>query len=123
VSGRVLALLLVSIVLGASGQLMFKGASRGLPSFSELGLAKLLMTMFTTPLIICGFACFFISALMWIVAIKNVPLSVAYPMVALSYVIIFTGSALLYGEAISWKHAAGAALIIGGILLITSTRS
>jgi drug/metabolite transporter (DMT)-like permease len=119
---RVVLLLLVSIVLGASGQLMFKGAARGLPSFGELGVGKLLLTMFTTPLILGGFACFFISSLLWIVAIKNVPLSSAYPMVALSYIIIFTGSALLYGEALSWKHFAGAALIVGGILLIASTR-
>lgn len=116
-----IGLLLASIVLGASGQLMFKGASRALPPFSELGVFKLILTMFSTPLILGGFACFFVSALMWIVAIKNVPLSVAYPMVALSYIIIFTGSALLYGESITWKHGAGAALIIGGILLITST--
>jgi drug/metabolite transporter (DMT)-like permease len=119
-SPRIIALLITSIVLGASGQLMFKGASRSLPPFSELGVGKLLLTMFTTPLILCGFACFFISSLLWIVAIKHVPLSVAYPMVALSYVIIFTGSALLYGEAISWRHWGGAGLIVSGIFLIAS---
>jgi drug/metabolite transporter (DMT)-like permease len=116
-----IGLLLISIVLGASGQLMFKGAARTLPPFSEMGLLKLLVTMFTTPLILAGFSCFFISALMWIVAIRSVPLSVAYPMVALSYIIIFTGSALLYGESISWKHAVGAMLIVSGILLISSS--
>jgi drug/metabolite transporter (DMT)-like permease len=123
ITPRVLALLLVSIVLGAGGQLMFKSAARGLPAFSQLGVAKLLLTMFTTPLILAGFACFFVSSLLWIVAIKNTPLSVAYPMVALSYIIIFGGSALLYGEAIGWRHWAGAALIVGGILLIATGRS
>jgi drug/metabolite transporter (DMT)-like permease len=122
ITPRVLALLLTSIVLGASGQLMFKGASRLLPPFSELGLVKLLLTMFTTPLILGGFACFFISSLLWIVAIKNTPLSVAYPMVALSYIIIFGGSALLYGEAVGWRHWTGAGLIVGGILLIATAR-
>jgi len=120
---RTLALLLVSIVLGAAGQLMFKGAARNLPSLGDLGVARLLLTMFTTPLILGGFACFFISSLLWIVAIKNTPLSTAYPMVALSYVIIFGGSALLYGETIGWKHGIGAALIVGGILLIATARS
>ena len=120
---RVLILLLTSIVLGASGQLMFKGAAKGLPPFASLGLFKLLLTMFTTPLIIAGFVCFFVSSLLWIVAIKNTPLSVAYPMVALSYIIIFGGSALLYGEAVGWRHWTGAALIVGGILLIATGRS
>jgi drug/metabolite transporter (DMT)-like permease len=118
---RIILLLVTSIVLGASGQLMFKGASRSLPPFSQLGVAKLLLTMFTTPLILAGFACFFISSLLWIVAIKHVPLSVAYPMVALSYIIIFTGSALLYGEGISWRHWGGGFLIVAGIMLIASS--
>ncbi|MCC7479794.1 EamA family transporter [bacterium] len=117
-SGRDLALLFSSIVLGASGQLMFKAASRKLPPFSELGLLKLLQTMFSTPLILAGFACFFISALLWIIALKNIPLSVAYPMVALSYVIIFAGSATLFAEPLGWRHGIGALLIVCGIWLI-----
>ncbi len=117
-SGRDLALLLSSIALGASGQLMFKAASRKLPPFGELGLVKLLLTMFSTPLILAGFACFFISSLLWIIALKNIPLSVAYPMVALSYVIIFAGSAALFAEPLGWRHGVGALLIVGGIWLI-----
>jgi drug/metabolite transporter (DMT)-like permease len=89
-----------------------------MPPFSELGVIKLLVTMFTTPWILGGMTCFFISALLWIVALRSVPLSVAYPMVALSYIIIFVGSYLLFGEAVSWRHWAGAILIVCGILLI-----
>ena len=115
---RILGLLLLSIALGAAGQLLFKGASRNLPPFAELGLLRLILTMFTTPLILGGFACFFISAVLWIIALRGVPLSVAYPMVAFSYIIIFAGSALFFGEPLSWRHWAGAALIVGGIVLI-----
>jgi len=116
---RVVMLLILSIALGATGQLMFKGAARGLPAFSELGLARLMTTMFTTPLILGGFACFFISSVLWIVALRAVNLSVAYPLVALSYIIIFLGSYLLFNEPLCWRHWAGAALIVGGIVLIT----
>jgi drug/metabolite transporter (DMT)-like permease len=118
-STRILTMLLISIVLGAGGQLLFKAAARSLPPFSELGLWKLLLAMFTTPAILAGFACFFISSLLWIVAIRNIPLSMAYPMVALSYIVIFTGSYFLFSEALSWRHWSGAALIVMGILLIT----
>jgi drug/metabolite transporter (DMT)-like permease len=115
---RVLATLLLSIVLGASGQLMFKAASRSLPSFAEIGLPRLLLYLFSTPLILAGFACFFLSAVLWIISLRSVALSTAYPMVALSYVIIFAGSALLFNEQIGWRHIAGAVLIVAGILLI-----
>jgi drug/metabolite transporter (DMT)-like permease len=116
---RTLVLLLISILLGAGGQLMFKAASRSLPAFAELGLLRLVATMFTTPVILGGFFCFFISALLWIVALRSVPLSLAYPMVALSYVIIFVGSHFLFMEPLTWRHWGGAALIVAGILLIT----
>lgn len=115
---RMLGVLLLSIVLGACGQLLFKAAARALPPFAELGLARLLLTMFTTPLILAGFCCFFVSAVLWIIALRSVALSVAYPMVALSYIIIFSGSYFLFSEAISWRHWVGAALIVGGIALI-----
>ncbi|MBN2081579.1 EamA family transporter [bacterium] len=116
---RILLMLILSIALGASGQLLFKGAARDLPSFGELGLLRLAGTMFTTPLILGGFACFFISSVLWIIALRSVNLSVAYPLVSLSYIIIFLGSYLLFNEPLCWRHWAGAALIVGGIILIT----
>jgi len=117
-TARVMAILLVSIVLGGGGQLLFKAAARALPSFAELGVGGLLTRMFTTPLILGGFGCFFISALLWIVALRSVPLSIAYPLVALSYIIIFTGSYFLFSEPLCWRHWIGAGLIVGGIVLI-----
>lgn len=115
---RVFILLLVSIGLGATGQLLFKAAAQTMAPFSELGVLGLLTTMFTSPKILGGFACFFVSAVLWILALRSVPLSLAYPMVALSYVIIFAGSYFLFGEPVTWRHWAGALLIVAGILLI-----
>jgi len=122
VTPRSLLLLLVSIVLGACGQLLFKGASRSLPALSESGLGGLLLRMFSTPAVLGGFACFFISAVLWIAALKQTQLSIAYPMVALSYIIIFAGSHFIFGEPLNWRHWAGAALILGGIWLIAAQR-
>ena len=117
---KVLATLLCSIVLGAAGQLMFKAASRTLPAFADIGLLRLLLTIFSTPLVLAGFFCFFVSSILWIISLRSLPLSIAYPMVALSYVIIFAGSYLLFNESISWRQIGGAVLIIGGIVLINS---
>lgn len=117
-TGRLFLLLLLSIVLGAGGQLLFKGAARNLPPFSELGLPRLIVTMFTTPLILGGFCCFFVSSVMWIIALRSINLSIAYPMVALSYILIFIGSYYLFDEPLSIRHWLGALLIVGGIVLI-----
>ena len=114
----VLLILLTSIILGACGQLLFKGAARQLPPFAELGVWRLIALMFTTPMILGGFSCFFISSVLWIVALRTINLSIAYPMVALSYIIIFIGSFYLFQEPLSYRHWLGALLIVGGILLI-----
>ncbi len=119
---RTLFVLVISIVLGASGQLMFKAAARGLPAFADLGLLGLFTKMFTTPMILAGFACFFISSVLWIIALRSVPLSLAYPMVALSYVIIFLGSHFLFTEPLGWRLWTGALLIVCGIVLIAGSR-
>ena len=108
----------MSIALGATGQLLFKYASLRLPAFSELGASGTVVRLLSTPAILGGFACFFISALLWIFALRQVSLSVAYPMVALSYIVIFIGSAVLFGESVTWRHWSGAALIVAGIVLI-----
>jgi len=114
----VFLLLVTSIGLGAVGQLLFKGAARQLPSFAELGLLRLILTLFTTPLILGGFCCFFVSSVLWILALRAINLSLAYPMVALSYIIIFIGSYYLFGEPLNIRHWLGALLIVGGIVLI-----
>lgn len=112
----------VSIALGACGQLMLKGAAKNLPPFSQLGVGGLLTKMSTTPLMLAAFASFFVSAVLWVLAIRRANLSVAYPATALSYVIIFLGSNLLFQEVITWRHWAGAGLILCGIMLIAAQR-
>ena len=54
-----IALLAVSIALGAAGQLMFKAAARSLPAFSSLGVGGTVAKLFTTPLILGAFLSFF----------------------------------------------------------------
>jgi drug/metabolite transporter (DMT)-like permease len=118
-TGRTLTLLLTSIVLGAGGQLLFKHASRILQAVSQIGVWRWLLELFTTGSVLAAFACFAVSAVLWIAALRDTPLSVAYPMVALSYIIIFAGSYFLFSEPITWHKTIGAVLIIAGIIVIS----
>ncbi|OGK09407.1 MAG: hypothetical protein A2Y63_02415 [Candidatus Riflebacteria bacterium RBG_13_59_9] len=117
-TARLITILLTSIVLGAAGQLMLCYAARLLAAPSQLGVWRWLVAVFTTPSILGAFAFFAVSALLWIVALREAPLTVAYPMVALSYIIIFTGSYFLFAEPITWTKIAGALLIVAGIIII-----
>jgi len=115
---RLMSILLISIVLGAGGQLMLRYAARLLAAPSQLGLWRWLATVFSTPSVLAAFAFFAVSALLWIVALREAPLTVAYPMVALSYIIIFVGSYFLFAEPITWTKILGAVLVVAGIIVI-----
>jgi multidrug transporter EmrE-like cation transporter len=58
-----------------------------------------------------------ISFILWVFALKNLQLSHAYALTALSYVIVPTLSMICLSEQITLSFVVGTALIISGILL------
>jgi multidrug transporter EmrE-like cation transporter len=117
-TARLLAILLTSITLGAVGQLMLRQVARVLTAPSQVGLWRWLLSVFTSPTILAAFVLFAVSALLWIAALRETPLTVAYPMVALSYIIIFVGSYFLFAEPITLTKLLGAVLVVAGIIVI-----
>jgi multidrug transporter EmrE-like cation transporter len=117
-TARLLAILLTSITLGAVGQLMLRQVARVLTAPSQVGLWRWLISVFTGPTILAAFVLFAVSALLWIAALRETPLTVAYPMVALSYIIIFVGSYFLFAEPITLTKLLGAVLVVAGIIVI-----
>ena len=58
------------------------------------------------------------GALLYIVALKEIPVSVAFPSVAASYAVVAVLAHLLWNEPFGWPQLGGLVLIGGGILLI-----
>ena len=54
----------------------------------------------------------------YIVALKKIPVSVAFPSVAASYAAVAIIAHLLWNEPFGWPQLGGLLLIGGGILLI-----
>ncbi len=115
----ILILILTSVVLGAGGQILLKlGASRIGPT-TEVGL--LLWRIVTSPPILAGFALYGVAGLLWISVLSRAPLSLAYPMLSLGYVIVLLASAYLFGETIPAARVAGIAAIVLGLVLVSSS--
>ena len=103
------AALAAAIVVGVAGQLLLKaGAER------SDGVVGQFLDLFTFG----GLATYALAAICYIVAIKRIPVSIAFPSVALSYVAVAVAAHYLWNEALGWPQFAGIALIAGGILLI-----
>ncbi len=62
-----------------------------------------------------------IELVAWTVVLEQVPLSVAFPLMALSYVAIVLASALILKEQVNMRHAIGAMLITAGVACVGAT--
>lgn len=113
--------LVLSILLATTGQLLLKagmdatGATVALEPSALVGLVR---TVLGSWRLLLGFLSFGLSSLFWLVALSRLPLSVAYPVVSLSYVIILASSILLLGERPSLTTWSGALLVMMGVSLI-----
>jgi multidrug transporter EmrE-like cation transporter len=70
------------------------------------------------PYILLGYMCALISSVLWIVALKKVPLSIAYPFLSLPMVFVMLASYYIFQETLGFYKILGAILIITGIILI-----
>jgi multidrug transporter EmrE-like cation transporter len=53
----------------------------------------------------------------WIIALRSIPLSAAYPAMSAVYALNLAWAALMFGEAVTRVHILGIAIIIAGILI------
>jgi small multidrug resistance pump len=106
------AALLAGILLGIAGQILLKtGAERSVGMVGQ----------FLDPFTILGFGAYSVAAIFYIIAIKKIPISQAFPTVSISYVVVAVLGHLLWGETLGWPQLAGLALIAGGIVLLHQT--
>jgi len=71
-----------------------------------------------TPLTLIGFAIYVVAAFCYILALKRIPVSVAFPSVAASYAVVAIIAHLLWDEPFGWSQLTGLLLIGSGIALI-----
>lgn len=103
--------LAVGVLLGVGGQMLLKsGAS-----------SETLLQQFLAPQSIIGLALYFAAALCYMYALRKIPVSVAFPSVSLSYVLVALLGFWLYGEPITMSKLAGIGMVCIGVFLITRT--
>lgn len=103
------AALAAAIVAGICGQLLLKSGA--------VGATDLWGQLMRVPTML-GLAFYVGSALAYLVALQGIPVSIAFPSVAVSYVAIAVLGAVLWAEPIGWSQAAGIALICAGVALL-----
>lgn len=115
-----LGLILVAVLLGAAAQLLLKAGTNVVGHFEFHWQQALPVTLklAAQPAIVAGVGCYGISLVVWIMALSRVPVSVAYPMVALGYLINAFAAWAWLDESLGMQKLLGIGFIILGVWLI-----
>lgn len=105
-------LLIIVSLLTCIGQVCQKQAviyrQSGLPEKNSLAIKWLLIAIILLAL----------GMLFWLKLLQILPLSIAYPMLSINFVIVTLIGQFIYQEKISIKHWIGVFIIILGIILL-----
>lgn len=107
-------LTLLCVLLIAVGQLLFKAAAGQwkIDGWSWATVAGFLSPVMLTALAVYGFA-----TLLWVYVLRTVPLSAAYALFSLAFLIVPLLSWFVLGERIGANTLIGGAIIVVGVIV------
>jgi multidrug transporter EmrE-like cation transporter len=106
--------LLASVALNAIGQILFKTARNAQPDASVFSLFVHFETW-------AAFIVYAVSAVCWLFVLSRAQLSVAYPLLSLTFPIVVGFSAVLFSESISAMRWVGVGVIVTGVSMLART--
>lgn len=112
-------LLLVTIVLTAIANILLKYSALGRKPEAN-GIVTTLWELATTPSWVLGIFCLGLAVVAYGIALRNLSLSVAYPVMTTSVVVLVAiSSIVLFGEPFTLTKTAGTLAIICGVILMS----
>jgi multidrug transporter EmrE-like cation transporter len=115
-------LILSGVGLNAAAQLLLKSATKPLGQFTVFNadvLTSSILILFKSLPFWSGMVCYGASLCVWLAALSKAPVSTAYPMLSLGYVVVAVVSVGWLGESMTPAKIAGIALICLGVVLLT----
>lgn len=109
---QTLILIVGAVVSSAAGQLFLKSGARRL---AGLGRVEFLFAAARDLHVLAGLAAWIASTVCWLYVLRVAPLSRAYLMSSLTYVLIPVASLYVFGEQLRRLHALGMVLIVVGV--------
>ena len=122
---KLIIMLFVPISIGVVGQIFLKIGVGQIGRFSMLqkGIILQYIKMFMNPYIFWGIALYGLSTVFWLYLISRVPLSFAFPMLSLSYILIGLASYFIFHETIHPHNWIGMLIIMIGVVFVAWGRT
>jgi multidrug transporter EmrE-like cation transporter len=112
-------LVVLGVVLNVGAQMALKMAGKGA---GELNLSAIIndpVRWLLHPWFVLSLVLYAVSVINWLIVLTRVPLSVAYPMSSLGFILTFVAGVWWFGEPWSAIRLVGLVVIIAGVILIT----
>ena len=115
--------LMAGVLLNAVAQLLLKACTNvlGVITITRDNWTSEFGRMAVEPHFIAGTACYVVSLVVWILGLSRVPVSIAYPMLSIGYVINAVAAYYLFGETLTVARWTGIAFIVLGVWLVART--
>ena len=111
---RGVILVLVCVALLAAGQLLFKLAAA---QWSVDGLSWSTLRSLFSPVFLLALAIYAVATVLWVFALRTLPLTVAFPLYALTFVIVPLLAHWFGGEPLKLNTLVGGGVIVAGVLI------
>ncbi len=112
-----MVLILGAVAFSVVGQLFLKSGAQHL---AGLGRLEFLLAAARDMHVLSGLVAWTASTLCWLYVLRVAPLSRAYGLTSLTYVLIPLASVYVFGEQVRRLHAVGTVLIIMGVACLLS---
>lgn len=110
-----LGLLVLTALLLAVGQILFKYGAISAPKAQDgQGILFLLLQ----PSILVALVFYGVSTILWVNLLQTTPLSIAYPFMALGFIIVPLAGHYLFNEVLDLRYLGGLTLIISGLFVL-----
>ncbi len=116
-SGQTVALILGTVAFSVLGQVFLKSGAQHL---AGLGRLDFLFAAARDLHVVLGLVALGASTLCWLYVLRVAPLSRAYGLTSLTYVLTPLAGVVLFGEQVRGTHAVGSVLIVLGIAVLLS---
>ena len=115
--GTTLALIVGAIMLSATGQLLLKS---GVTRLRDVARLDFLIAAARDVHVLSGLAAWIAATICWLFVLRVAPLSRAYGLTSLTYVLVLLASVWMLGEHVRRVHVVGTILIVIGIACLLS---
>ena len=114
-------LIFTGVMLNAAAQILMKAGTNAVGHF-EFSMENILpigLKLATEWHIATALFCYALSVVVWVLALSRVPVSIAFPMLSMAYIVTAVAAWYMLGEPLNMTKLVGIGVIIFGVIIIS----